>query len=408
MRFWLSLIICRMVVSDILVRYTKGRPPVASGEALFAYLNPEYLRHGAKPELVGKQPTGVEVFGNDIILLWDGSNAGEFFNGRKGYLSSTMVKLLLSENVNRDYAYYTFKKIEPYLKSQTSGSGIPHVDKELFLNEEIWLPDPGVQQKIAQILTTTDEAIRSTERLLAKYQDIRTGLLQDLLTRGIDEAGRVRSEETHAFKDSVLGRIPVEWEVKDLASIANVIDPQPDHRTPAYDPEGVLYIGISDIDTFGNYNRDSRRIIPVGFTKQQARFQINKGDIIFGKRGTIGATKQIQESYDVALSSNLILFQPYIDSDYVFHFTKTKCFDDQVIDHTLSTTQPAFNMGDARNILVRLPKEASEITRISAVLNEGDRNILELKVQIAKLTSLKTGLLQDLLSGNKRVDELLD
>ncbi len=38
--------------------------------------------------------------------------------------------------------------------------------------------------------------------------------MQDLLTKGIDENGNIRSEETHEFKDSPLGRIPNEWEVK--------------------------------------------------------------------------------------------------------------------------------------------------------------------------------------------------
>ena len=42
--------------------------------------------------------------------------------------------------------------------------------------------------------------------------------MQDLLTRGIDENGTIRSEETHAFKDSPLGRIPAEWDVDRLGA----------------------------------------------------------------------------------------------------------------------------------------------------------------------------------------------
>ena len=61
-----------------------------------------------------------------------------------------------------------------------------------------------------------DRAIEQTEALIAKQQRIKTGLMQDLLTRGIDEHGNLRSEQTHQFKDSPLGRIPVEWEVTSL------------------------------------------------------------------------------------------------------------------------------------------------------------------------------------------------
>ena len=70
------------------------------------------------------------------------------------------------------------------------------------------------QTKIAEILSTVDQAIEQTEALIAKQQRIKTGLMQDLLTRGIDENGNLRSEDTHEFKDSPLGRIPVEWELK--------------------------------------------------------------------------------------------------------------------------------------------------------------------------------------------------
>ena len=69
----------------------------------------------------------------------------------------------------------------------------------------------GEQSKIAEVLSTVDRAIEQTEALIAKQQRIKTGLTQDLLTRGIDEHGNIRSEKTHKFKNSPLGRIPVEW-----------------------------------------------------------------------------------------------------------------------------------------------------------------------------------------------------
>ena len=68
------------------------------------------------------------------------------------------------------------------------------------------------QIKIADILSMVDQAIEQTDALIAKQQRIKTGLMQDLLTCGIDKDGNLRSEDTHEFKDSPLGRIPVDWE----------------------------------------------------------------------------------------------------------------------------------------------------------------------------------------------------
>ena len=46
--------------------------------------------------------------------------------------------------------------------------------------------------------------------------------MQDLLTRGIDEQGNLRSDRTHQFKDSPLGRIPVEWDIQTLGKVSDI------------------------------------------------------------------------------------------------------------------------------------------------------------------------------------------
>jgi type I restriction enzyme S subunit len=89
------------------------------------------------------------------------------------------------------------------------------VDFERLFNEYIPLPPLPEQRKIAEILETVDNAIEKTEKIIEKYKRIKQGLMQDLLTKGIDEKGNIRSEKTHKFKDSPLGRIPEEWEVGD-------------------------------------------------------------------------------------------------------------------------------------------------------------------------------------------------
>ena len=109
-------------------------------------------------------------------------------------------------------------QVARYFAIQASGStryGLPILRLKLLKS---LLPPKPEQTKIAEILSTVDRAIEQTEALIAKQQRIKTGLMQDLLTRGIDEHGNLRSEQTHQFKDSPLGRIPVEWEVRKMES----------------------------------------------------------------------------------------------------------------------------------------------------------------------------------------------
>src|ERR1700730_16122686 len=89
----------------------------------------------------------------------------------------------------------------------------------------IELPESKSEQsKIAEILSTVDRALEQAEELIAKQQRIKTGLMQDFLTRGIDEHGNLRCESTHKFKESSVGKIPAEWDVVPLDRAIEIID----------------------------------------------------------------------------------------------------------------------------------------------------------------------------------------
>ena len=98
------------------------------------------------------------------------------------------------------------------MRALNEATGVPSLSRDLLYKISTPTPPPDEQAKIAEVLSTVDRAIEETEALIAKQQRIKTGLMQDLLTRGIDEHGNLRSEQTHEFKDSPLGRIPVEWD----------------------------------------------------------------------------------------------------------------------------------------------------------------------------------------------------
>ena len=102
--------------------YQKGKSPLKGfvSQKQILYLTPEYLRGNSAPNYISDFPGKVEVEDGDLLLLWDGSNAGEFFIGKNGVLSSTMVKFKFNLNdYNREFLFYQLKGIEGYLKSQT-------------------------------------------------------------------------------------------------------------------------------------------------------------------------------------------------------------------------------------------------------------------------------------------------
>ena len=166
--------------------YTKGKKPSKLGnkeeENYLPYLSTEYLRNNGEKKFAQVTPDLAMVEDGEIILLWDGSNAGEFFKGKKGILSSTMVKLITKKESDKDYLFYVLKSKENFIRGQTKGTGIPHVDGTVLKALEIPFPALPEQKRIAEILSTVDKKLDLEKERKEKLERIKKGLMNELLT----------------------------------------------------------------------------------------------------------------------------------------------------------------------------------------------------------------------------------
>jgi type I restriction enzyme, S subunit len=145
---------------------------------------------------------------------------------------------------NSKFLFYSLsmRQFCNYLGTLETGTTYPSVNDEDVLSYELPLPPLPEQQKIAEILETVDNAIEKTDKIIEKYKRIKQGLMQDLLTKGIDENGNIRSEKTHKFKDSPLGKIPEEWEVVRLGEICDIKLSRVDKTKPRETSESCFVI----------------------------------------------------------------------------------------------------------------------------------------------------------------------
>ena len=169
------------------IKYVKGKKPkklkLEYKDKYIPYLSTEYLRENKNAKFVDSLKNVILINEDDLILLWDGSNAGEIFLGRPGVLSSTMVRIQLKNNeYNKTFFYYLLKMNENYIKDRTKGTGIPHVDKVVLNNINIPILSPVEQKKIADILSDIQQEIEALEQKREKYKMIKSGLMQQLLT----------------------------------------------------------------------------------------------------------------------------------------------------------------------------------------------------------------------------------
>lgn len=361
----------------------------------------------------GIEPSGYSDLWNtneNTITISEGGNSCGYVNliTTKFWSGGHCYSLLdLKDLIENKFLFQALKGRQSLIMDLRVGSGLPNIQQKAIKEFEFIIPQSLPEQRqIAAILSKVDEAISQTGQLIAKYSRIKTGLMQDLLTKGIDENGNIRSEQTHKFKDSPLGRIPKEWEVLKLGDLIEAIDPQPDHRTPPSQIDGVPYIGISDFSENGDIDiKKCRKVGENVLEKQQDAFSIELGDLIFGKIGTIGKPIVLPNfnKFPFTLSANVILIKPKECPNFIYWTLTSKYIEEQVKTAIHSTSQPAFGMQKIRDLNIITPK-AIERKRIVISFNRTNRLISTEKTKLSKLQSLKTGLMQDLLSGKVRVN----
>jgi type I restriction enzyme S subunit len=325
-----------------------------------------------------------------------------------------MVELQPDDSFEADYFYYAMKGWEGYLKGQTSGSGIPHVDKEVIGKLDLLAFSKHEQTKIAEVLATVDQAIDQTEALIAKQQRIKTGLMQDLLTRGIDEHGQLRTEQTHAFKDSPLGRIPVGWEVARLGEIADIsagITLGKTHEGP--DTLELPYLRVANVqDGYLDLTEIKTIRVPQNYLE---KYVLKVGDVLMNEGGDfdkLGRGAVWQGQLPVCLHQNHVFkVRPHnekLASDFLAAVSASpygKSFF--MMASKQSTNLASINSTQLKAFPIPLPTYSEQITiqnqfkRLDEVLNDS-------QAELKKQKSLKTALMQDLLTGRKRVTDLLE
>jgi type I restriction enzyme S subunit len=352
--------------------------------------------------LVKREDLLIGMDGDFQTVKWKGSDA--LLNQRVCKLITKSPKVLV-----QDFLFYRIIEEILHIHRITAATTVKHLSSKDVLGIKIDLPSKPEQTKIAEILSTVDRAVEQTEALIVKQHRIKIGLMQDLLTHGIDEYGNLRSEQTHEFKDSPVGRIPVEWEVKRLSELVDegitygIVQAGPNIEN------GVPYIRTGDMagETINAAQllKTSERI-----AKSYKRSAVFTGDIVFALRATVGKVLPVSkelEGSNLTQGTAKISPKKSIESTFLLWALQTAVVQDQIRLHQKGTTFMEITLADLRSIEVALPIVQDEQSSISEKLTKHDDLRLQYIQNRQKLRSLKTALMQDLLTGKKRVTPLL-
>ena len=262
--------------------------------------------------------------------------------------------------------------------------------------------------RIASVLDTIDEAIAKTEAVIAKLKQVRAGMLNDLLTRGLDKNGQLRDPLTHPeqFKDSPLGRIPKEWSIETVGSLfemqlGKMLSPKAKMGTDAKPYLGNRHVLWEHVDCTDLEYMDFS-------VEERAKFKLIVGDLLVCEGGEVGRTaiwhSEMEECYFQKAIHRLRPKDNRILPEYMLAFMKRAAVCGTFVELTAQTSiahLPQEKFALMRVALPNLDEQLQMIFAWSAAEKDHQHN----EAILAKLQKLKFGLMADLLTGTVRVPE---
>jgi len=348
----------------------------------------------------GKIPDFNIIDNGDLIFSWSASLFLRFWNDGRAALNQHLFKVEAYENTDK---YFLKSFIEFYLPEITKashGSTMQHITRKELDRFGALVPiDKKEQEKIAEVLSTIDRAIAQTEAIIAKQQRIKTGLMQDLLTKGIDENGNIRSETTHEFKDSAIGRIPFEWDVSTLEDqCIRVTDGT--HQQVKTTDAGVPFFYVSCIrEGVILWNRAAMIDLRTYEIISQGR-EPKQGAILYTVVGSYGYAALVETEEKFAFQRHIAYILPNqekLNPNFLLEWMNSKKIKEYADKSALGNAQKTITLGELRKFPLLIPNKNEQI-KIVQCLSKQNIAIDQYSMVLEKLKTKKTGLMQDLLT----------
>ncbi|MGK0489449.1 MAG: type I restriction enzyme S subunit, partial [Candidatus Endobugula sp.] len=303
---------------------------------------------------------------NDIVvnklLAWMGSVGISEYDG----VTSPAYDVLRQVKPDIDPRYYSYLFRTETAKKifRKNSRGIMDMRLRLYFDKlgAITVPTPSFEMQksisnyIQKEIYLIDEKIRLLTRKIELYHSLKYSVINSAVSFGLNKESKVRHSDVEFIK-----KIPYGWNEKRLEDVSKIIDPQPDHRAPAFaEGEGYPYIGIRDLNYDGTLNFDSARKVELSaIEKQERAFKVEHGDILFCKVGTLGEPRLVIPKGRFALSATLVLIKVNRKSSnkFINYVLESDQISQQVSLMGSGSTRPALGIKQIRKFLFACPEK---------------------------------------------------
>lgn len=297
------------------------------------------------------------------------------------------IKALTPKKIHGEYFLYCLRGQKRNLMRlvDRANHGTGRLSTDLLGALPILLPPLAEQKRIAEILSTWDRAIETTEKLIANSEAQKKALMQQLLT------GKKR-----------LPGFSGKWSRKHFRDAVDIDRNSLGQNTPANFK--FRYVSLSDV----SIGKIATNLPEVEFASapSRARRKLDEHDILMATvRPNLQAFARVSKNHAECIASTgfaVLTAKSGYNPSYIYHYLFSEHLTGQIDALVVGSSYPAINSTDIQGLAIICPEE-QEQAAIARVLNAFDAPIAEYQNQLSSLCQEKAALMQQLLTGKRRV-----
>lgn len=367
------------------------------------YLSMDVIRK--RNENLQYSHTGDLATEDDMLLLWDGSNAGEIIDKHpRGFAPSTTAILKNISSNNRRYCFYAMKYLERFIRSNTVGMGVPHVDGDYLKSLRFITPSNADQERLANYLdrkiSVIDSILDSKDELINLLCEQRVGIISQAVTKGL--------YPDSAMKDcgvKWLGQVPAHWQVLTNHQLFA------ERNIKCTEPDAVLLSVTKHLGVILQSQAEELNLATVAPAETTEGYKVvHKGDLVMNimraKDGSYGIS-----GYDGVISPAYCIYYPRqeVNPQYLYYLFKTPMYMEIFKNYSTGIAEHRMRLYPVNFFKIpAVVPPLEEQNEIVAYLDKRVKDIDELisltQQQIEKLKEYRQSVISEVVTGKVAVE----
>lgn len=344
--------------------------------------------------------------GPAIVVPRKGSLGNPQYMSGPFWAVDTTYAVLPKRGVHARWLHYNLDLFD--LTKLNEATGVPSISRDWLYRIEFEDPGELSQQRVAEILSTVDEAIEQTEALIAKTQQIKAGLMRDLFTRGVTADGQLRPPRDEApllYQESSLGWIPKEWAIRPLRECLFENPTNGIYKPADQIGRGTLLVGQTAFTEERSVDFSLARRAVIGVDELR-RYSLAQGNIllsrVFATLEGVGQPTLVPALPEPAVyESNMMRLRvdtSTIKPRLLFEWLRAHRARRLIVAGANASNQSSINQQVLNPLPVLVPQSHEQERMLSLIEGDDERAACE-RESLIKLRGVKIALMQDLLTG---------